>query len=237
MANPYFQFKQFTVYHDRCAMKVGTDGTLLGAWTKLEGAKRILDVGTGSGLISLMLAQRKNDTEIDAIDTDTDAVEQANDNIKQSPFFKLIKCQHISFQDFAKRNSIKYDVIVSNPPFFLQSLKSPDKQRTLARHTDSLYIEELIALSSKHLADNGHLSIIFPYEQKNTLITLAAKSGLYISHITNIFPTPMSTAKRVLMEFSKANIPLVEDDLVIEKERHVYTDDFKNLTKDFYLKL
>lgn len=237
MANSFFQFKQFTVYHDRCAMKVGTDGTLLGAWVRLDRTHKILDVGTGSGLIALMLAQRKNDIEVDAIDTDFDALEQAKENVNQSPFSECINCRHISFQNFAQQNATRYDAIVSNPPFFLQSLKSPDLQRTLARHTDSLYIEELISLSSQHLTENGHISIIFPYDQKNALIDLAAANNLFVSRITNVFPTPNATAKRVLIEFSKANIPLEEGNLTIEIERHIYTDEFKNLTRDFYLKI
>lgn len=237
MPNPYFQFKQFTVYHDRCAMKVGTDGVLLGMWTNVDRATKVLDVGTGTGLIALMLAQRSSEIEIDAIDINKEAVEQAKENVNNSPFSEQITCFHSSLQDFAIEQKDKYDLIVSNPPYFNQSLKSPSQSRSLARHTDSLYTEELLELSSNLLVEKGRLSIIYPYEEKGFILDFASKNKLYPSRITDVLPTPNSSPKRVLMEFRKTDSELITNSLVIEIERHVYSDDFTTLAKDFYLKL
>ena len=239
MPNPYFKFKQFAVYHDKCAMKVGTDGVLLGAWATISRKKNILDVGTGSGLISLMLAQRtKAFPLIDAIDIEADAVVQAVINVDNSPFGN-IRCIETSLQDFTLMPCRKYDLIVSNPPFFSSSLKSPEKKRTLARHTDTLPIEELF-LHSKSLLnqEEGILSIIYPYTEKKYLLELAGKTGLSVSRITNVIPTADSTPKRVLMEFSiKPVSNIIENNLTIEKGRHIYTDEFIDLVKDFYLRI
>lgn len=237
MPNPYFRFKQFTVYHDRCAMKVGTDGVLLGMWANISHATKALDIGTGTGLIALMLAQRNSGLEIDAIDINKEAIEQATENIKNSPFRNQITCFHSSLQDFVIKQKEKYDLIVSNPPFFKQSLKSPCENRTLARHTDSLYIEELLELSSDLLSEQGKFSIIYPYGDKELILKLASKNKLHISHITDVIPTPSSPPKRILVEFSKTETIPVIDSLVIEKERHVYSEEFIKLAKDFYLKL
>ena len=237
MPNPFFHFKQFTVYHDQCAMKVGTDGVLLGIWADIKNAHSALDIGTGSGLIALMLAQRNSQLNIHAIDIDTDAINQTKENILRSPFSTQITCEQIPLDEFAKSTDVKYDLIVSNPPFFDKSLKSPDKQRTLARHTDSLLVEELIKKASKLLSNNGRLSIIYPYDYKENLILLAKENNLFISRITNVYPTPNSAPKRILMELVYNKTDLTEDNLIIEKERHIYSDEFSALAKDFYLKL
>ena len=237
MPNPYFRFKRFTVYHDKGAMKVGTDGVLLGAWADTDHAKTALDIGTGTGLIALMMAQRAPSLYIDAIDIDNAATEQAKDNIANSPFAAQIECRNVSLQELAKTSKRKYDIIVSNPPYFIESLKSPDQQRTLARHTDQLPIEELICLASGLLSENGHLSIVFPYEHKDLLTNLADENNLFVSRITNVYPTPESQPKRVLMEFGRRKMSVKEDNLTIEIERHKYSDEFTELAKDFYLKL
>ncbi|MDH6308241.1 tRNA1Val (adenine37-N6)-methyltransferase [Dysgonomonas sp. PFB1-18] len=239
MPNPYFRFKQFTVYHDRCAMKVGTDGVLLGAWCDVQDAVSALDVGTGTGLIALMLAQRNPSLKINAIDIEENAVIQACENIDRFPLAGGINCFCLSLQDFAEQIHLtkKYDLIVSNPPYFEQSLKSPNRGRTLARHTDTLPINELLSTSTKLLSDKGKLSVIYPYEYKDTLLKLSEENQLYISRFTNVHPTPTSAPKRILAELTKQAAPLIETDLVIEKERHVYSDGFTALVKDFYLKL
>lgn len=234
MPNPYFRFKQFTVWHDRCAMKVGTDGVLLGAWTNVSDAGNALDIGTGTGLIALMLAQRNNNLIIDALDIDPDAIDQANDNVIRSPFSTQIRCHLKTIQSFAAECSRKYDLIVSNPPYFEQSLKSPDRNRTLARHTDSLSVRDLIGAGYILLTDKGRLSVIYPYSYKDELIS---QDKLFVNRITNVYPTPTSAPKRILVEYSRQRLPIEEDHLVIEKERHVYTDEFANLVKEFYLKL
>lgn len=237
MPNPYFEFKQFTVYHDRCAMKVGTDGVLLGAWTNIDFTETILDIGTGTGLISLMLAQRCSSAKIDAIDIDKDAIEQAKDNVKNSPFRNRINCFNSSLQEFYKTESKRYDLIVSNPPFFTQSLKSPKLNRTLARHTDSLLIDELIQISSFLLTENGKLAFVYPFENKDAIFSLAEMNNLFLSRITEVYPTPASKPKRILIELSKKYSSIEVNHLVIEKERHVYSPVFTELVKDFYLKL
>ena len=143
MANPYFQFKKFTVWHDKCAMKVGTDGVLLGEWASTERCQRILDVGTGTGLIALMLAQRST-AILDAIDIDSDACLQAQENIAKSPFANRIQVYQTSLSEYMPDENIKYDLIVSNPPYFIDSLKCPDTKRNLARHTDTLSLPDLL---------------------------------------------------------------------------------------------
>ncbi|MDR2955422.1 MAG: methyltransferase [Prevotella sp.] len=238
MPNPFFKFKNFTVYHDQCAMKVGTDGVLLGAWCDVSDAKKALDIGTGTGLIALMIAQRNPLLKIDAIDIDDKAILQAKENIDKSEFSSQIACSHQSLQDFYKGTKNKYDVIVSNPPFFVNSLKSKGVERTLARHTDSLNIEDLFFISSGLLSDKGKLFVIYPAEQKESLIHLAKESNLLAYRITDVYSTEKSTdPKRVLLSFSREQLPVIENELFIEKERHVYSDDFIRLAKDFYLNM
>lgn len=237
MANPYFRFKQFTVYHDRCAMKVGTDGVLLGAWTDTTNTRNALDVGVGSGLITLMLAQRSAGMfGVDAIDIDKDAILQACDNISNSPF-DSIKCIESSLQDYAVSAKIKYDLIVSNPPYFINSLLPDNSQRALARHTNSLSIDDFFGSVNKLLSAHGKLSLIFPFQDKELLISKASDNDLFPSRITNVHTTPQADPKRVLMEFSFSEGQIIEDSLIIEKARHVYSDAFVELVKDFYLNL
>jgi len=238
MGNPYFQFKQFTVYHDLCAMKVGIDGVLLGAWANVEKAERILDIGTGSGLIALMLAQRNSSAVINAIDIEETAVRQAEINIQKSPWKNRISVQNISLQDFAKNTAEKYDLIVSNPPFFVNSLKNPVQERTNARHTHTLTHEALILSSKSMLAENGILCIILPVKEGELCKTFARKAGLFCSKQIFIYPKPNAEAKRLLLEFGFENNKTELSELTIESEiRHQYTPEFTNLAKDFYLKL
>lgn len=236
MPNPFFRFKQFTVYHDRCAMKVGTDGVLLGAWTSLENANKILDIGSGSGLISLMIAQRNSNAFIHAIDIDPDAIEQTRINIENSPFLDRISCECISLVDYTRNNTMKYDLIVSNPPFFIDSLKSPDNKRSIARHTDTLMVEDLVRNAAILLANNGRISLIYPIEYKKSLIRLATENALFVTSITYVYSTPTSKPKRILIELSKEDRGAEEDNLIVEIDRHVYSDQFVELLRDFYLK-
>ena len=236
MANTFFQFKQFTVNHDRCAMKVGTDGVLLGAWTDVVCASSALDVGTGTGLIALMMAQRNPAMQIDAIDIDADAINQAMQNCNQSPFADQISLQQIDLLNYLGGNG-GYDVIVSNPPFFSKSLKSPDGKRSLARHTDSLSIEDLISKASNLLSLRGRLSLIYPDDERGNIQKCASGNKLYTTRVTTVYSTLNSIPKRILIELSKIEKPLEETSLLIEIERHKYSDEFTDLVKDFYLKL
>lgn len=233
--NPYFKFQKFTVYHDQCAMKVGTDGVLLGAWVDVSDATNALDIGTGTGLISLMMAQRNSDLKISAIDIDNSAIGQAKTNINQSPYHDRIATEEVSLQELSSDN--KYDLIVSNPPFFNDSLKSDDNQRNLARHTDSLSVEDLLDFSSKLLTKQGKLSLIYPHEYKERLMSLAPQYNLYISRLVDVYPTPTSIPKRILIELSKENLPTYENKLVIEEARHIYSASFKALVEEFYLNI
>lgn len=234
MPNPYFSFKQFTVYHDRCAMKVGTDGVLLGAWAQVDTARHILDIGTGTGLISLMLAQRSN-ARIKAIDIDVDAVEQARSNVAASPWKDRIE---VEWQDICHFTSEPlFDVIVSNPPYFVDSLKCPDGQRNAARHTDTLDFRDLIASATRLLHPEGAFSVIIPTDGKEYFLTIATRYGLHLSRQTLIHTTPGADPKRVLLTFKLFSNECVTDDLTIELSRHVYSKEYIALTKDFYLKM
>lgn len=236
MPNPFFRFKQFTVYHDRCAMKVGTDGVLLGAWTNVSDSERILDVGSGSGLISLMLAQRNPKAIIHAIDIDKDAIEQTRINIESSLFVDRISSECISLADHVENDTDKYDLIVSNPPFFIDSLKSPDGKRSKARHTDTLMVEDLVKDASELLTAKGKISLIYPIGYKEKLLPLAEENTLFVTRVTDVYSTPRSNPKRVLIELSKEDRRVEESELIIETDRHIYSDQFIDLLRDFYLK-
>lgn len=235
MPNPFFAFKQFTIYHDRCAMKVGTDGVLLGAWTDLTDSRRVLDIGTGTGLIALMLAQRSVQAQITAIDIDSDAVSQAQENIQASPWRERVGA---SLQDLRTYTpNARFDTIVSNPPYFVDSLKCPDGQRNTARHTDTLSINGLLEKVAELLTPEGRFSVVLPFEQTEQLVNVAAACGLYPSRHTAVVTRPGLPPKRTLMEFRHSPIRYQPDELVIELERHVYSEDYIALTRDFYLKM
>ena len=235
MPNPYFQFKKFTVMHNRCAMKVGTDGVLLGAWATPPGNGAILDVGTGSGLIALMLAQKCN-ANITGIEIDLQAVEQARENVKQSPWRNRIRIEHSTFQKHVDNTSNKYDMVITNPPYFTNSINAPDLNRTNARHQTELTMEGLFAGVKKVLKPQGRFSMIHPVENEPELLLLASVSSLYPCEIMYVQPTPQLPPKRILMNFWMKKVPLKSETLTIESgKRHNYTEQYKKLTKDYYL--
>lgn len=237
MANSYFQFKQFTVHQEHCAMKVGIDGVLLGVWADVVGARNILDIGTGTGLIALMLAQRSA-ANITAIDIDSGAYLQAQENVKQSAWTERISVQQLSLQAFSEQANMQYDHIVSNPPYFIDSLKAGTLERTAARHTDSLTHEELILNAKGLLTETGRMSIILPVNEGLQCIEIAKSVGLYCSKLVTVFPKPNAIAKRLLIEFSKTDCMQENSELTIESDqRHQYSPEFTELAKDFYLKL
>ncbi len=238
MPNPYFQFKRFTVRQDRCAMKVGTDGVLLGAWCGVEEAKSILDIGTGTGLVALMAAQRSS-AEVVAVELDESAASQAAENVAESPWKARITVEKAAVQDFAAQSGRKFDCIVSNPPYFQDSLKSPKGERSMARHTDSLSYEELVKAVVALMNPMGKFSVIVPTTEFDDMKQCAASVGLHCSRRTDVLPTPTSASKRVLAEFILTEVtePIV-DTLVIEAGgRHHYSEQYISLTKDFYLKM
>lgn len=201
MSNPYFQFKQFTVWHDKCAMKVGTDGVLLGAWTSVESAHRILDIGTGTGLVALMLAQRSlPDANIVALEIDEAAVGQARENVIRSPWKERVEVVQADFRKY--RSSDKFDVIVSNPPYFVDSLECPDRQRAAARHNDSLTYEDLLEGVSGLLTENGFFTVVIPADVAERVKKIASIKKLYAVRQLNVITKPGGIPKRVLITFS-----------------------------------
>ena len=235
MANNYFNFKQFTIYQDKSAFKVGTDGVLLGAYTDVTGVNRILDIGSGTGLISIMLAQRC-EAEITAIEPDNESYIQTCENVSRCDWHERIKVEHTDLQNLNQVQG-KFDLIVTNPPFFSDSLKSPDLRKSFARHNDSLTSDGILEGVSKLLADEGRLQLILPYVEGNVFIAEANKYGLYCNNILKIKPLPSSEIRRLILTFSKNQIKPAESFLTIEHgRRHEFTEEYKNLTKEFYLK-
>jgi tRNA1Val (adenine37-N6)-methyltransferase len=207
----------------------------LGAWVNLNHSHRILDIGTGTGLIALMMAQRCNDCNITAIDIDSEAVSQANENIQASPWKEKVVAIQQDIRSFHPDDY--FDTIVSNPPYFINSLKSSDTQRNTARHTDTLSAEELMQKTADLLTENGYFSIILPTEQIEELILISERVGLYPSRRTHVITRPGLMPKRTLMEFCKRKTSFLTDELVIELDRHVYSKEYIALTRDFYLKM
>lgn len=234
MSNTYFQFKQFRVEQEKCAMKVGTDGVLLGAWADVSAASRILDIGAGTGLIALMLAQRQPNASVTAIEIDEAASSQANENFQASPWSERMTCLPISLQEFLKKQDQRFDLIVSNPPYFVNSLKNPDKQRSQARHTDSLSFEELMQAATL-LTENGRFAVVLPAQSEAEIFAAAQKNNLHCTHKTEVLPKSNAAPKRILLEFQKEATTFRQDQLTIEMDRHVYTPEFKKMTEDFYL--
>lgn len=236
MPNSSFAFKQFTINQDKCAMKVGTDAVLLGAWVMPNGSQNILDIGTGTGIIALMIAQ-KSKAHIEAIDIDEHAVLQARQNVLESKFKDQIAVSHISFQEFVKLANKKFNLIVTNPPYFEQSLKSVDVQRSSARHADVLPFEDLLDGVIRLLDPKGKFCLILPRIEAERFRELAEKRGLYLSKLLRIKSRPdKETEKRHLMQFEFTPSEFSENTLVIESgERHHYTPEYKELTKDYYV--
>jgi tRNA1Val (adenine37-N6)-methyltransferase len=234
--NNYFQFKQFKVVQNHAAMRVGTDGVMLGAWADASRASRILDIGTGTGVIALMLAQRNDTAQIDAIDIEKGAVTDASFNFENSPWKKRLHIQQVSAQDFARSNTGKYDLIVCNPPFFNNSLTSPMQTKTLARHTSKLTSKELFEAASKLLKPEGCFCVVLPVENKKHFCKEAASVNLFPTHITRVKPNPAKPVKRILMAFAFKATSINENELTIETEtRHVYTHEYQEMAGAFYL--
>lgn len=235
MPNTYFKFKQFTISQTHAAMKVGTDGVLLGAWADIANANRILDIGTGTGVIALMLAQRNATALIDAIEIDTPSAKQAELNAEKSPWHGRVSIINKSFQDFVAESSHKYDLIVSNPPYFDQSLKSPFEHRTLTRHNDTLPYDELLKGIASLLAVNGKFCGVFPYTEGNVFVAKAASYGLFCNKRLNIQSKPNRNTLRMLIQLEMEKKPIEESTLCIHNSEGNYTDEYKQLTADFYL--
>ncbi len=236
--NKPFQFKQFNVNQDRCAMKVGTDSVLLGAWTPInESIESVLDIGSGTGILALMIAQRSQAELIDGLEIDDSAYEQCVDNFERSPWGDRLFCYHASLEEFTLEIDDKYDLIVSNPPFYADYSKSGNDSRDLARFQDAMPFEHLIESVSKLLSPKGTFGVVIPFSEEERFINLALQSHLYTNQILRVKGNPNTSYKRSLISISFENIDVNIDELVIETSRHKYTDDYIALTQDFYLKM
>ena len=234
-----FHFKQFSINDDQSAMKVGTDAVLLGAWCPIDNnPKSILDIGTGTGIIALMLAQRTNADQIDALDIDENAFEQATDNFENSIFADRLYCYHAGLEEFVDDPEDEYDVIVCNPPFYSEDFKTNDASRDLARFQDAMPFEDLIEAADLLLSEDGIFVVIIPYKEEENFIDLAADFELYPIKVTRVRGSFTSPIVRSLIAFKRFEMPvLIADEIVIEINRHEYTNEYIELTKDFYLKM
>lgn len=237
MPNPYFKFKQFTVFHDRCAMKVGTDGSLLGAWAEVEHARQVLDIGTGTGLIALMAAQRSR-AQVTAVDIDADAAEQARENAARSPWKDRIAVERMDARQLPASWEKRFDAVVSNPPYFVEDVKSPSSARSLARHSGSLEFGTLLREAGRVLAGDGVFSVVLPASAGPDFTALALRERLYLSRQTWVLPKPGASPKRVLLAFTHTQpAATLTDELVIETAPRVYSPEFVRLLSPFYLAL
>ena len=234
-----FQFKQFAVNQDQCAMKIGTDGVLLGAWAPIDTRPNsILDIGTGTGIIALMLAQRCDAQQIDALEIDENAYEQAVDNFESSPWSDRLFCFHAGLDEFVEEPEDEYDLIVSNPPFYVEDYRSDNAQRDLARFQEAMPFEDLVEAAALLLSENGVFAVIIPFKEEENFLELAKEYELFPIKITRVKGTHETQIVRSLLAFRRYELAvLTADELVIEINRHEYTDDYIALTKDFYLKM
>ncbi len=234
-----FKFKMFAIQQDRCAMKVGTDSVLLGAWCPIENNPfSVLDIGAGTGILSLMIAQRSHAEQIDALEIDEDAYEQCVENFENSPWGDRLFCFHAGLDEFVEDPEDEYDLIISNPPFYSEDYKTENSSRDLARFQDAMPFEELVEAADLLLSENGIFAVIIPYKEEEKFIGLCAEVELFPVKVTRVKGTPNTEIKRSLLAFKRYELPVLEaDELVIEINRHDYTDAYIELTKDFYLKM
>lgn len=234
-----FNFKQFSVQQDRCAMKVGTDSVLLGAWCPIDNNPfSVLDIGAGTGILSLMLAQRTNAEQIDALEIDEEAHEQCVENFENSPWSDRLFCFHAGLDEFVEEPEGEYDIIISNPPFYSEDFKTSNPQRDTARFQDALPFEDLIDAADLLLSENGIFAVVIPYKEEERFIDLCAEVELFPVKVTRVKGAHTTPIVRSLLAFKRYELSVLEaDELVVEINRHEYTDDYIALTKDFYLKM
>lgn len=237
-----FKFKQFEVAQDQCAQKIGTDAVLLGSWTQLDQEPNsILDVGTGTGVIALMMAQRFTNAQIDAVELDENAFEQATTNFENSPYGDRLFCYHAAFQEFYEEVEERYDLIISNPPFFDGKLERDDAvidgKRQQARFDDALPFEQLIYGVYQLLEIEGSFACVIPADREEELLKITTHFQLFVNRKTYVRGTAEAAVKRVLMEFRFRESEIKTTQLLIEKSRHDYTQEYIDLTRNFYLKM
>ncbi|WP_418638051.1 tRNA1(Val) (adenine(37)-N6)-methyltransferase [Winogradskyella sp.] len=238
MSSLPFKFKEFTVHQDRCAMKIGTDGVLLGAWASIDhNPFSVLDIGAGTGILSLMIAQRSHAGNIEALEIDAEAYEQCSENFENSAWADRLFCYHASLLEFVEEIEDEFDLIICNPPFYSEDYKTDNKTRDLARFNDAMPFEHLIFAAVNLLSETGVFSVIIPYKEEANIIDLASNAGLFLNRSLHVKGNPDTEIKRSLLEFSFQNTAKQTSNLIIETSRHQYTEDYINLTKDFYLKM
>lgn len=232
MSRP-FRFKQFEIVQEQTPMKVGTDGVMIAAWAGGENHKKILDIGSGTGVTTLIMAQRFGEAEIVGVEANELAVRESRENVSRSPFAERVEIRHCGFQEFQETG---FDLAICNPPFFSASLKCPDKGRSDARHDDNLPLEELMSGVVKVLSDNGLFAMVYPAEREKEVIEQACRNGLWLKRLVRVRGTEEGALRRILAEFTKESEsqPVIEEKF-IEKERQVYSEWFADLTKELYL--
>jgi tRNA1Val (adenine37-N6)-methyltransferase len=234
MQKPPFRFKQFSVAQDKCAMKVNTDGVLLGAWADVDGAETILDIGSGTGVIALMMAQRNGNAVIDAVDIDRDAFAQAVDNFINSLWSERLYAHHTSLQDYFPDK--KYDLIISNPPYFIDDYKTENHQKNIAKHSISLSYQELISGINRLLSDTGSAALVLPVFNLHLFESLASEQKLFVVKLTEVIAVEGKPPYLVLIKLGKEQIEYSKRIIVIQNEEGIFTKEYKALTKEFYLK-
>jgi tRNA1Val (adenine37-N6)-methyltransferase len=236
MSNDFFRFKQFTVRQEHASFRVTTDSVLLGAWARIEDAGTILDIGTGTGLLALMAGQRSS-ARIFAIEPDFDSYRQAGLNFAASPWKERITLLNIAIRDFHREAGSGFDAIIVNPPYFVDSLLNPDENKARTRHAVTLSQSDLLEAAARLLKTRGSLHLVLPVPEADRFLSLAVSYGFFCSTRMLVKPTPAQPPSRVLMTLNRGDGPCTEEEIVIEKGgRHIYSDEYVSLTKDFYLK-
>ncbi len=233
-----FRFQQFSIGHDRCGMKIGTDAVLLGAWADVANCQRLLDIGTGCGVIALMMAQRTKEVQaqVDAIDVEVNAAGQAKENASCSPWANRISVKHCSVDELASSKSNCYDHCVCNPPYFENSLPSQNSRQRIARHAGQLTRNSLLSAAKKLLVPNGKLSLVLPFVQHDSIVELAKTFGFHLQRRTSVRPMPEKPFKRILLEFGAQADRLMADELTVELDRHQFSPEYEALTRKFHLR-
>ena len=238
MTSKSFKFKKFEVFHDKCAMKVGTDAVLLGTWVSLNPSpKSILDIGSGSGILSLMLAQRCSANRINGVEIDKNAFDQCVENFKRSPWKNRLLCYHDDIINFSSNSKLKYDLVISNPPYFIGKSSLICEARNQARFQLKLNFKDLILSVKKLLNNLGKFCVIVPYELEKEFIITAYRYNMFCNNINRVRGREFSSIKRSLIELSFKKTYVKSNEVFLEKERHIYSDYYKSLTKEFYLKI
>ena len=233
-----FKFKQFSIHQDQCTMKVGTDGVLLAAWAEVNACQSVLDIGTGSGVIAIMMAQRAPEAMIQAVEIEDAAFLQAKDNMSISPWPDRLEVVHSSIQDFARSHRAKFDLIISNPPFFSGGTFSTNQDRNNVRHTVKLPNGDLLSAARNLLNKAGRFCVILPHLEGLRFVEVARNYNLYCTKMTEVYPKEDKPVERLLLQFELEEKEVVTNSLVIQKEaRNDFTDDYIALTRDFYLKM